>query len=63
MAKVEKELKSKIEDAIKDLENITCEDPVMSEMRHKNIKEFAEKLMKENKEKQIKRGSVDKLKL
>ena len=63
MAKVDKELKSKIEDAIKDLENIACEDPAMSEMRHKNIKEYAEKLMKGNKEKQIKKGSVDKLKL
>ena len=46
MAKVDKELKSKIEDAIKDLENITCEDPAMSEMRHKNIKEYVEKLIK-----------------
>ena len=67
MTKVDKELISQIEEAIKDLENITCDDPgpplEYQEIRHKNAKKYVEKLMKGYREKQIKKGSVDKLKL
>jgi hypothetical protein len=50
MAKVDKELKSKREDAIKDLENIKCEHPGVSEKRLKDINEYVEKLIKKNDE-------------
>lgn len=70
MAKADKELKSKIEDiedAIQFQRNTTIDDPGIpieyQEMRHKNKKEYVEKLLKEYIEKQIKKGSVDKPKL
>ncbi|MDA7440736.1 hypothetical protein N8823_02790 [Candidatus Pseudothioglobus singularis] len=57
MAKADQEHKSKIEDiedAIKFLRNTTIDDPGVSleyqEMRHKNKKEFVEKLMKKYEE-------------
>ena len=57
MAKADKELKSKIEDiedAIQFLRNTTIDNPGASfeyqEMRHKNKKEYVEKLIKKNDE-------------
>ena len=54
MTKFDKELISQVEEAIKFLENITCGAPPPSieyqEMRHKNIKEYVEKLIKKNDE-------------
>ena len=57
MAKADKELKSKIEDiedAIQFQRNTTIDDPGIpieyQEMRHKNKKEFVEKLMKKYEE-------------
>jgi hypothetical protein len=57
MAKADKKHKSKIEDiedAIKFLRNTTIDDPGVSleyqEIRHKNKKEFVEKLMKKYEE-------------
>jgi hypothetical protein len=50
MTKFDKELISQIEEAIKFLENTTCDNPGATresqEMRHKNIKEYVEKLIR-----------------
>ena len=49
-----KELFRQMEEAVKDLENITIDDPGASiesqEMRHKNFKEYVGKLIKKNEE-------------
>ena len=54
MTKFDKELISQVEEAVKFLENNTCDEPGPSieyqEMRHKNIKEYVEKLIKKNDE-------------
>ena len=55
MTKFDKnELFRQMEEAVKDLENITIDDPGASiesqEMRHKNIKEYLRKLIKKNEE-------------
>ena len=54
MTKSVKELIRQVDEAVKDLENITIDDPGPSieyqEMRHKNIKEYVEKLIKKNDE-------------
>ena len=67
MTKFDKEFISQIEGAIKDLENTTIVDPNanchMSETRYKNTQKYIEKLLKNYREKQIKKGSVDKPKL
>ena len=67
MTKFDKEFISQIEWAIKDLENTTIVDPSancqMSETRYKNTQKYIEKLLKNYREKQIKKGSVDKPKL
>ncbi len=67
MTKLNKELMNQMEEAIKDLENITIEDPSanchMSETRYKNTQKYIDKLLKNYREKQIKKGSVDKPKL
>lgn len=53
MTKFDKKLISQLEEALEDLENITCDDPGPSieyqEMRHKNIKKYLEKLIKKKK--------------
>ena len=52
MTKFDKEFISQIEEAVKFLENTTCDDPGPSiehqDMRHKNIKEYLGKLIKKN---------------
>ena len=67
MTKFDKEFISQIEWAIKDLENTTIDDHSanchMSETRYKNTQKYIEKLLKNYREKQIKKGSVDKPKL
>ena len=67
MTKFDKEFISQIEWAIKDLENTKIVDPSanchMSETRYKNTQKYIEKLLKNYREKQIKKGSVDKPKL
>jgi hypothetical protein len=49
-----KELFMQMEEAVKDLENITIDDPGPSieyqDMRHKNMKKYLEKLIKKNDE-------------
>ena len=54
MTKFDKEFISQIEEAVKFLENTTCDDPGPSieyqDMRHKNIKEYFEKLMQKYEE-------------
>ena len=54
MTKFDKELIRQMEEAEKDLENITIDDPGASiesqEMRHKNFKEYLGKLIKKNDE-------------
>ena len=50
MAKADKELKSKIEDAIKLLKNTKIEHPGVSDNRVKQIKENVEKLMQKYEE-------------
>ena len=54
MTKFDKEFISQIEEAVKFLENTTCDDPGPSieyqDMRHKNIKEYLEKLMQKYEE-------------
>ena len=67
MTKFNKELMNQMEEAIKDLENTTIDGPSanchMSETRYKNTQKYIEKLLKNYREKQIKKGSVDKPKL
>ena len=62
-----KELFRQMEEALKDLNNMTIDDPGVSidsqDMRHKNKQKYFEKLLKNYREKQIKKGSVDKPKL
>jgi hypothetical protein len=54
MTKFDKECFRQMEEAVKDLENITIDDPGLSieyqDMRHKNIKEYLGKLIKKNEE-------------
>ena len=54
MTKFDKELISQIEEAIKFIENTTCDDPGPSieyqDMRRKNFKKYLEKLLKKNEE-------------
>jgi hypothetical protein len=54
MTKFDKEFISQIEEAVKFIENTTCDDPGPSieyqDMRHKNIKKYLEKLIKKNNE-------------
>ena len=54
MTKSVKELIRQVDEAVKDLENITIDDPGPSieyqDMRHKNIKEYLEKLMQKYEE-------------
>ena len=54
MTKSVKELIRQVDEAVKDLENITIDDPGLSieyqDMRHKNIKEYLGKLIKKNEE-------------
>jgi hypothetical protein len=52
MTKFDKEFTSQIKEAVKFIENTTCDDPGPSieyqDMRHKNIKKYLEKLIKKN---------------
>ena len=54
MTKFDKEFISQIEEAVKFLENTTCDDPGLSiehqDMRRKNFKKYLEKLIKKNEE-------------
>ena len=54
MTKFDKEFISQIEEAVKFLENTTCDDPGPSiehqDMRRKNFKKYLEKLIKKNEE-------------
>ena len=54
MTKFDKEFTSQIKEAVKFIENTTCDDPGPSieyqDMRHKNIKEYLGKLIKKNEE-------------
>ena len=63
----EKELFRQMEEALKDLNNMPMDDPGLpieyQDMHRKNFKKYLEKLLKNYREKQIKKGSVDKPKL
>ena len=54
MTKCDKDFISQIEEAVKFIENTTCDDPGPSieyqDMRHKNIKKYLEKLINKNDE-------------
>ena len=54
MTKCDKDFISQIEEAVKFLENTTCDDPGLSiehqDMRRKNFKKYLEKLIKKNKD-------------
>ena len=54
MTKCDKDFISQIEEAVKFIENTTCDDPGPSieyqDMRHKNIKKYLENLLKKNEE-------------
>ena len=67
MTKFNIELMNQMEEAMKDLENITIDDSSanchMSETRYKNTQKYIDKLLKNYREKQIKKGSADKPKL
>ena len=62
-----KELFRQMEEALKDLNNMPMDDPGLpieyQDMRRKNFNKYLEKLLKNYREKQIKKGSVDKPKL
>ena len=67
MTNADKELKSKVEDIedyLQFLRNTIIDDPSanchMSETRYKNTQKYIEKLLKNYREKQIKKGSVNK---
>ena len=57
MTKFDKELISQIEEAVKFIENTTCDDPGPSieyqDMRHKNIKKYLENLLKKTRKQKI----------